>query len=58
MGGYDPRMFIAAASILFLSSTIQSIIGFVFNLLAIPLLIWSGLYRQIASPHAADDRYR
>ena len=42
MGGYDPWMFIAAASILFLSSTIQSIIGFAFNLLAIPLLIWSG----------------
>jgi uncharacterized membrane protein YfcA len=32
----------AAALILFLSSTLQSIIGFAFNLLAIPLLLWSG----------------
>ncbi|WP_292657330.1 sulfite exporter TauE/SafE family protein [Nitratifractor sp.] len=32
-----------AASILLLSSFVQSVIGFAFNLLAVPLLIWSGL---------------
>ncbi|ADV46032.1 TSUP family transporter [Nitratifractor salsuginis] len=32
-----------AASILLLSSAVQSVIGFAFNLLAVPLLIWSGL---------------
>ena len=42
MGGFDPWMLTAAALILFLSSTIQSIIGFAFNLLAVPLLIWAG----------------
>jgi len=35
-------MILAAAVILFLSSAVQSIIGFAFNLLAVPLLIWSG----------------
>ena len=32
----------AAALILFVASTLQSIIGFAFNLLAVPLLLWSG----------------
>ena len=32
----------ASAAIFFLSSTLQSIIGFAFNLLAIPLLLWNG----------------
>jgi uncharacterized membrane protein YfcA len=32
-----------AASILFVASAVQSIIGFAFNLLAVPLLIWGGL---------------
>ena len=32
----------AAAAILFVSSALQSIIGFAFNLLAVPLLLWSG----------------
>ena len=36
------EMLFAAASILFFCSVIQSIIGFAFNLMAIPLLIWSG----------------
>jgi uncharacterized membrane protein YfcA len=35
-------MVLAAGSILFFSSLIQSVIGFAFNLLAVPLLIWSG----------------
>jgi uncharacterized membrane protein YfcA len=35
-------MLLAAAVILFVSSTLQSIIGFAFNLLAVPLLLWSG----------------
>ena len=33
---------LAAALILFISSLIQAMIGFAFNLIAIPLLIWSG----------------
>lgn len=35
-------MLLAAAAILFVSSALQSIIGFAFNLLAVPLLLWSG----------------
>jgi uncharacterized membrane protein YfcA len=35
-------MLLAAALILFVSSALQSIIGFAFNLLAVPLLLWSG----------------
>lgn len=42
MGGYDPGMLAAAATILFFSSAVQSVIGFAFNLLAVPLLIWAG----------------
>ena len=34
-------MLLAAALILFVSSTLQSIIGFAFNLLAVPLLLWN-----------------
>ncbi len=40
--GVTAEMLGAAAAILFLSSILQSIIGFAFNLLAIPLLLWSG----------------
>jgi uncharacterized membrane protein YfcA len=35
-------MAFAAGAILFVSSGLQSIIGFAFNLLAVPLLLWSG----------------
>ena len=42
MAGLPWGMLAAAALVLFLSSAIQSIIGFAFNLLAVPLLIWSG----------------
>ena len=35
-------MLLAAGLILFISSALQSIIGFAFNLLAVPLLLWSG----------------
>ncbi len=34
---------IVAASVLIFAAIVQSIIGFAFNLLALPLLIWSGL---------------
>jgi uncharacterized membrane protein YfcA len=37
------EILLPAAAILILSSAVQSIIGFAFNLLAVPLLIWSGL---------------
>jgi len=33
---------ILAAMILFFSSMVQAMIGFAFNLIAIPLLIWTG----------------
>jgi uncharacterized membrane protein YfcA len=38
----SPEMIAAAGAILFFSSAVQSVIGFAFNLLAVPLLIWSG----------------
>ena len=36
------ELILFAAAILFVSSLIQAMIGFAFNLIAIPLLIWSG----------------
>ncbi len=42
MEGMSAGMLVAAGFILFFSSAVQSIIGFAFNLLAVPLLIWSG----------------
>ncbi len=38
----DMTHFLLAAAILFGASLIQSMIGFAFNLIAIPLLVWSG----------------
>ncbi|WP_457606525.1 sulfite exporter TauE/SafE family protein [Nitratifractor sp.] len=42
MEAFSTEMIAFASLILFLSSLVQSVIGFAFNLLAIPLLIWGG----------------